>query len=317
MNFKDQYRTAFSRVHTAVTVREEDFVMRKKKTAHRMRKSVMVLAAAICLLLACSATALAMNLFGLKDLVLHGDGTVAPAVTTGNPGPAASGEITPPTELISLQGFAGSDEYKAELEWGTFLATYDQDGSLLAKVGNGPTGLSDRYSQYLVYTQEMADKLDEITAKYNLKLHSQLDVLNSKEELYTRLGTGDFLGPYITDCGPYIYEDGTFHIDGSAVLPGGKSIGLQIMNCVKGSFTDTMLNVGDAASYTEWSYKTASGVTVCLATGPDKCLLFADLDHSFVTFNILEGTDAASGGLTADDLQTLADSVDFSMLNGI
>lgn len=314
MNFEEQYRAAFSRVHTAVKIEEEGF--RMKRTTHRARKNLVILAAAICLLLACTVTAVAMNLFGLKDLVLRENDGIAPAVTTGNQGPAGSGEDSQPMQLISLQGFSDSKEYKAELEWGTFLATYDQDGSLLAQVGNGPTGLSDRYSQYLVYTQDMADKLDEITAKYGLKLHSTLDILNSREELYARLGTGDFLGQYITDCSPYIYEDGTFHIDGSAFLPGGKSIGLQIMNCVKGSFTDTMLNVGDAANYTEWSYTTTSGVTVCLATGPDKCLLFADLDHSFVTFNILEGTDAASGGLTAADLQTLADSVDFSMLNG-
>lgn len=286
-----------------------------KQPMHTVRRRAVLAAGVICLLLACSVTAFAANLFGLKDLILHEDNGVAPAVTTGSPGPAESVESAQPTTLISLQGFSDSDEYKAAMEWASFLATYDQDGTLLAKVGNGPTGLPDKYSQYLVYTQEMADKLDEITTKYHLKLHASLDVFDSKAEFYAKAGLGDFLGPYNTMCGPYMYDDGTFHIDGASVLPGGQSFDYQIMDCKKGSFTDTLLNIGNADDYTEWTYKTASGVTVCLAAGPEKCLIFADLKNSFVTVNILGGTDTLSGGVTPESLQALADSFDFSMLN--
>jgi len=283
-----------------------------KRSMRGINKRTVALAAGICLLLACSVTAFAANLFGLKDLILHEKNGVAPAVTTGSPAPDPTAQ---PTTLISLQGFSDSDEYKAAMEWASFLATYDPDGSLLAKVGNGPTGLPDKYSQYLVYTQDMADKLDEITAKYDLKLHASLTVFDTKAEFYAQAGLGDFLGPRNTMCSPYMYDDGTFHIDGTSAFPDGRSFDYQIMDCKKGSFTDTLLNIGNADDYTEWTYQTDSGVTVCLAASPDKCLIFADLKNSFVTVNVLAGTAEGSGSVTPESLQELADSFDFSMLN--
>lgn len=312
MKFEERYQSAFSRVHTAIGVNREEFTL-MRHSRHGVRRGVLAAAVLLCLLIACSATAFAANLFGLKGLILNGTDGVAPAVATG-PQNSGGGESAQPATLISLQGFSGSDEYKAAMEWSSFLATYDQDGALLAKVGNGPTGLPEKYSQYLVYTQEMADRLDEIAAKYHLKLHSSIEVFSSKEEFYARAGVGDFLGPCNTACGPYMYEDGTFHIDGTSTLPGGRSFGYQIMDCKKGSFTDTLLNIGNADDYTEWSYQTSGGVTVCLASGPDKCLIFADLPHSFVTVNVLAGTAEDSGGVTEESLQELADSFDFSML---
>lgn len=297
-------------VRAAVELKEEDLYMRR--SVHRAKKRIVILAAVICLLLACSVTAFAANLFGLKDLILHENNGVAPAVTTGSPGPDTSVQQT---TLISLQGFSDSDEYKAAMEWASFLATYDPDGSLLAKVGNGPTGLPDKYSQYLVYTQEMADKLDEITAQYHLKLHTSLAVFDTKAEFYAKAGLGDFLGACNTMCSPYMYDDGTFHIDGASAFPDGRSFDYQIMDCKKGSFTDTLLNIGNADDYTEWTYQTSSGVTVCLAASPDKCLIFADLKNSFVTVNVLSGTAESSGSVTPESLQELADSFDFSMLN--
>lgn len=104
-------------------------------------------------------------------------------------------------------------------------------------------------------------------------------------------------------------------IAATTAFPDGRSFDYQIMNCKKGSFTDTLLNIGDADDYTEWSYQTASGETVCLASSPDKCLIFADLKDSFVTVNVLERTAEDSGNVTAESLQELADSFDFSMLN--
>ena len=313
MNFEEQYKTAFSHVQTAIDLKEEDFY-HMKRPVHGIRKSAVILAAIICLLVACSVTAFAANLFGLKDLILHENSGIAPAVTTGSHDSDPDGSEQP-TTLISLQGFSGSNEYKAAMEWAAFLATYDQDGALLAKVGNGPTGLPEKYSQYYVYTQEMADKLDEITAKYNLKLHRSIDVFDSKEAFYAQAGLGDFLGRNNTDCSPYMFDDGTFHIDGSSAFPDGQFMQYQFMDCKKGVFTDTLLNIGNADDYTEWSYQTSSGVTVCLASSPSKCLIFADLKGSFVTVNVLAGTAEDSGNITPENLQELADSFDFSMLH--
>ena len=99
------------------------------------------------------------------------------------------------------------------------------------------------------------------------------------------------------------------------IMAGAALQRLVIMDCKKGVFTDTLLNIGNADDYTEWSYQTSSGVTVCLASSPSKCLIFADLKDSFVTVNVLAGTAEDSGNITPENLQELADSFDFSMLH--
>ncbi len=320
MNDMETYKAAFSRVHTAAKIDMEDF--RTMRPAQRMNKRIAILAAAVILAVACSATAVAANLFGLKDLVLKDEsGGAAVSPVTGQnmyPDLSEDGEPIGDMDMISLQGYPGSKEYKAVAEWGAFLAGYDQDGALLSAVGNGPTGLEDKYALYLVYTREMADKLDEITSKYGLKLHSSMEIVSGAEELFEKAGTGDFLGTANTPYGSYIYEDGTFHIDGGAVIGSGLRIEYQFTDCKKGSFTDTMLNIGNADDYEEWSYETASGVTVSLALGPSKALVIADLGGSFMTINVLAGTEESfldrSGKLTAADLEVFADTFDFSAL---
>lgn len=315
MNMKELYKATFSQVHTDLKIEMEDFKM--KKPVHRIKKRMVVLAAAVCLAIAGSVTALATNLFGLKDLVLNsGSSTVqvdnpsTVPVSEGSETPVYKLPMTSPMDLISLQGYSDSIEYKAIMEWNAFCESYDQDGALLAKVGNGPTGLDSKYDLYLVYTQEMADKLDEIVTRYGLKLHKTLDLIDA-DGFFDRVGKGDFLGEGNTTYGGYIYEDGTFHMEGFAVV-GEIIMDYQLMNCMKGSFTDVYLNVGDANAYDEWTYTTTSGVTVSLSMGPTKCLVIADLGKSFLSVNVLGGTD--DQGITASDLETFANTFDFSAL---
>jgi len=316
MSNRELYKATFSQVHTEAKIEMEDFTM--KKPVHRIKKRMLVLAAVICLAIAGSVTALAANLFGLKNLVLSSGGSTP--IQTGDSGTipvyddsgAIDDELPVPTpmDLISLQGYSDSNEYKAAVEWNDFCESYDQDGSLLAQVGNGPTGLDEKYNLYLVYTQEMADKLDEIVTKYGLKLHRTLDILD-KDAFFERVGRGKFLGSGNTTYGGYIYEDGTFHMEGFAMI---KDIVMyyQMMNCMKGSFTDVFLNVGDVNAYREWTYTTTSGVTVSLCMGLTKCLVIADLGDSFLTVNVLCGTQ--DEGVTAADLEAFANTFDFSAL---
>ena len=70
-------------------------------------------------------------------------------------------------ELLSLQGWFGSPEHQAAADWQDFLNHYD-DGGALDAIGNGDTGLSDRYLPYGVWTQEMAETLDTIAGSIRL-----------------------------------------------------------------------------------------------------------------------------------------------------
>jgi len=57
---------------------------------------------------------------------------------------------------------------KASVEWNLFRAGYDTDGKLLSEVGNGSNEYTEKYPLYLVYTKEMAEKLEEIVANISL-----------------------------------------------------------------------------------------------------------------------------------------------------
>jgi len=298
----EQYKDVFSQVHTDVTIRMEDY--KKMKKPHNGLKKTVILSAALCLLFACTAMAYATNLFGLKDVVL-GNETIDIFMEDGT-------IVETPITLISLQGYTSSNEYKAAAEWLVFLDSYDQDMALLNEVGNEPTGLDEKYDYYLVYTQEMADKLDEIAAKYGLSLHTSMQAFGSAEELFQLVGTGDFLGTVNELPGGYFYDDGTFQYDGTANLGDEKYLYYQFRNCEKGIFDEVYLNIGDTGDYDEWEYETASGISVTISSSPDKAVLTADLDTSFVTVNILPEYSATE--ITAADLEAFADSIDFSMI---
>lgn len=71
-------------------------------------------------------------------------------------------------DMISMTGLAGSPESDACIEYQEFLETYDEDEETISSIGNSETGIGEEYEAYSCYTQEMADKIDEICGKYGL-----------------------------------------------------------------------------------------------------------------------------------------------------
>ena len=69
--------------------------------------------------------------------------------------------------LLSLQGFADSPNYQAAKEWMEFLNSYDTDKSILHSLSNEEVdSFNDEYYSYTCYTDEMANKIEEISKKY-------------------------------------------------------------------------------------------------------------------------------------------------------
>lgn len=215
----------------------------------------------------------------------------------------AGGE-TAEGEFISLQGVRGSPEYEAALAWQDFLDAYDPDGSLLRANG----GYSDgAHSAYLCYTPEMAEKIDALCEQYGLSLLSGYVDSASGQSLFDAAGTGDFLDPDgDIELGYYAYADGSFHAEGSAQL-GLEVLNFQLMRAVKGSFSEPILNIGSAADYEQWTYTTAGGTELLLARSPGQALVAADLEHSFVTCNILSGAGRGT-------LESFAKLIDFTAI---
>ena len=271
-----------------------------------MKKRIITFALAAALMLALGITAYAIYNWRLQDLVLHSSTENETEITESQ----SYDPLPEGVDIISLQGYTGSPEYKAMLAWSEFQKGYDRDGEILAAVGNDPTPWDEKYNYngYGIYSQEMADKLDAIAAEYGLTLHSGgVHFTTSMAEMYERFGNfcaaEDYYG--------YYFDDGTFQCD--CVYDG---LSFQIRRCMKGTMDAVSLNVDDAEQYEQWEYQTASGVTVLLARGSNKALIVADLPGSFVVVNIIDSLQPLPGEsiFSTQKVEALADSIDFSVL---
>lgn len=296
MSNRDFYRETFSQVHSSAQIRWEDFAQTRKPRRKKPVRRLWLLAAVLALLAALSIGAVAAHLLGLQDLLLP----------QNQPDP--SGQPSVQEQQLSLSGYISTPESQGLAEWNAFLSSYDPDGAILNVVGNYIDPELAQYSCYLVYTQEMADKLEEIAAKYTLSLHTWNHVVEDQGEWVSLLG--DFLGDNTAYSGK-IYEDGTFHYDGYLTTSEGRELNYQFRRSVKGALNDVYLPVGELSAYEEWYYKTGAGWEITLDLGPDRGFLLTDLGDSFVFVNVLAGTDQ---GITKQDMKDLADSFNFSLL---
>ena len=219
----------------------------------------------------------------------------------------------PDRASISLSGYMDSPESQALAEWKEFLAHYDTDHKILNQIGNGTyiDESRDDWSLYNVYTKEMGEKLDEIVEKYGLKLHTDINDIDQDELMY-RVG-GSFMDKESLTWA-YMYEDGYFHVEGDVELDGCGTTDFQLIRSVKGTFNGIALYVRQVEDYADWQYFTACGEPVLLALGPYHAMIFADFDECFIAVNVLLGSEDE---MTKEDLQTLADKIDFRILKDV
>ncbi len=317
MSNREFYQETFSQVHGTREIRWEDYEMARRG---KSLKWLAAMAAAAALLAALSVLAVAANFFGLRDVLLPEKGGVH--VVDEN-GVVVPGEKEY-KDFVSLSGWGDTPESRALAEWEAFLESYDQDGSIIAKIGNEPTGFEEKYGHYLVYTQEMAGKLEEIVARYGLKLHKWMEVVLPEA---WPTAVGDFYRENVTPYSGYIYENGTFRFDGDAELGAGElkgygTIEYQFSRSVKGTFDDVALNIGDLSDFEEWGFQAADGTSLTLGLGArNRSLILADLGDSFVLVNVLtgrQGDDAfSSGAIGREELEALADSFVYSALSPV
>ena len=286
---------------------------RKSKVLRR----ALCLAAVIALLLALGITAYAAGWFGLRDAVI-GRFVVNNGIDKDYY-----------TQFISLQGYSDSPEFKALCEWQSFLENYDSDGSILSSIGNSSTDFDEKYRYYSCYTQEMADEIDRICEKYSLSLITGAEFFESEEDFFEAAGVGRVCTRqgegHENDFSPgYVHNDGSFHFEGQATFTGDGAawpypILYQFDRSMKGSFSSTVLNIGDAADYEEWVYTTKNGVELTLAQSDWKELILVERENSFVVVNLFDVSvgDAVGGELhkSREALEAFAELFDFSVIS--
>lgn len=309
MRNKDLYRATFSQLHTSVRIDWEEYQsMKQKRYPTRL---VATLAAAAALIFAMTATAMAFNLFGLRDLAFPDEVTLHVPVVDPDTGDISYEDRA--ANMIPMQGYAETKEARACAEWNDFYFDYVSGKNF----GNGPTGLDPKYDEYSVYDRTMADKLDEIVAKYGLELHRNLSDVPGREAWLEVFGP-TFLSDWNRGCWGYMYEDGTCSFDGDADLEGYGQIDYQFRYTRKGYLDTVALFLSNLEEYRDWTYQTACGVTVNLAIGDIRSIIWADLPQGFAFVNVLTGTEGddtfSSGPITGAELEALADMFDFTAL---
>lgn len=200
------------------------------------------------------------------------------------------------------------------------------DGSIAAKIGNEPTEFREEYGAYSCYTREMADKIDELCEKYQLKKREEPVIEDDYKKILSKYGIGDILKPSEDMVnmmqGEVCDSDGNFNLGGEITFPEnpGCSIVYELNRSVKGFFDTTVLNVGNVDDYEQWEYETENGETVLLARNGDKALIIADKEKSFISVN-MDGyfrKDANGIGvpyeISREELEKIADSLDFSVI---
>lgn len=277
-----------------------------RNSRSHMRAAIGV-AACIIVLLLIPVGGCAFNLFGLRDLLLQmGQGEQKGEVSSDD------GSVQSEHVMISLAGFQGSPEAQALAEWTEYHNDYS--GQVLEELGNDVFYAEGRpdWGMYAVYSYEMGEKLDEIVAKYGLKLHTVMNVV-SNEELEYRVG-GSFLSEDCIGYWGYIYEDGSFHAECDVELADYGTVEMQYGRAVKGNLDEATLNIGTVEDYTEWQYVTACGESVLLALSSHKALICADFKDCFFWVNVLQGT---QNGIGREALQEIADQFDLNVLKNV
>lgn len=287
----------------------------KKRRINVMKKSVK-LAACIAAATLLMATAVYAGLIGLRNLDAGKE-----EVLDASKGPVEGQESAEPAtitvDMITTGGMAGSPEYEACMEWKKF-----EDGYDTGELNNDIPNFGEEYEAYAVYTQEMADKLDEICEKYQLSKLTGFMVADDYEDLCEKAKTGDFLGGTSGNVeneyeDAYLYSDGTFNMSGAAVVSGSSACrsDYQFLRNMKGTLDTAMLNVGDIDGYKQWNYTTSSGVEVMLSNnGSTKALIIVEREKSFIMVNLLGDILAKTFDVSDEALEAIADSFDFTAL---
>lgn len=299
--------------------KEKKRSMRKKSAKLSFRLAAGV--AAGCLLIGTAACA--VYYYRLKDVGTGKEKVLDLSVPVEELEGAARKDIPEKeVDMISLAGVEGSPEHEADVEWKEFLESYDQDESILATVGNSPTGFEEEYGEYTCYSQEMADKIEEICEKYGLQKLTGFELAENYEGLCNGAGVGDFLGGKAGDANAeyisgWFFADGSFDFDGCAMISGPSFVttDYQFSRAMKGTFQGTSLNVGNLEEYEEWNYTTKNGENVLLATnGSTKALIIVEREKSFVTVNVLGDIRGETFGIGEEELEKLAEAFDFSVI---
>lgn len=184
------------------------------------------------------------------------------------------GNATVPQQVLSLAGLKGTPSYRASQEWFQFKSGYDQDDAILSSVWKDMPEYPRQYDAYGAYSQEMVDKLDEIAAKYGLKLQGPRVTLHGGKRFSEEMGIDGILMPdsraSVSIESAFGYENGSWGFNLFYMTMSGEEgqWPYRMTNSLyynqKDCFSTDLVALDDTGDWVEWNYQTASGQNVLL-----------------------------------------------------
>lgn len=241
-----------------------------------------------------------------------------------------TGKLIEPTEkerdVITLYGHSGDPIQKALTEWYDFLETYDPDGKL---ADNNPDHeeIPNRYEfTYHCYTPEMAAKVDEIAAKYGLKLLEEWVPFQQwhSDIFYAESGVDSFLlpdsGAKASNLSGMFYPPCNLDMDMNLNVPGmDVSVFTTVLYSRKDYFPGGHPGAADLDTYQQWDYTAADGTTLLLALNnkghgyiiaqPENAMMVVSVDGNF-SGSAYPTEDQI---MTTQQLEAAADCFDYSI----
>lgn len=242
-----------------------------------------------------SIGAYALNVFGIKDLIL-----------------SSSGEKI----YLSEQGLQGSKEFLACQE---FIAFYD-DYVAHDYYGDQMPQAQDQWMQqhnriYSCYTQRLKDKLLELCDKYELKLRNDRYEDMGAQWCYAALGLEDFIDDprLLEDSAAFIaYDDGSFLLQTDWTGAPGEYLDCRITRNMKGYFSQGHSDFGAEEVIKQWNYTTDKGTEVTIFRGETDTYIVHDGPDAFIVAGI--NCWVTDDVFSDDIIAAIANAIDFEAL---
>lgn len=190
------------------------------------------------------------------------------------------GQLVEPTEklqdILTLTSFGDSPVQMALKEWYAFCESYDPNGELLSNESDIPEIPNNYEYIYNCYTQEMADKLDEIAEKYALNLLEDNLIIQQwqSQAALEHMGIDSLLKDTaeVKHMSGMYYSPGNFFFDLQFQLT-DENAAWQTPVSGREYFSrkDYMVPLSylptDLDDYEQWTYTTSGGTQLLLALG--------------------------------------------------
>ena len=230
-------------------------------------------------------------------------------------------------DIITPYGRSGDAIQQALKEWYEFQESYDQDHALMTNEPDIPSIPNQYEYTYSCYTQEMVDKVDEIVAKYNLKLlegwipfqRYQSDIFLEETGIRSLLRQDS--DAQITGMAGMLYLPYNFSMDFELVTENAGKLMTSYGYARKDYFPSAFAGGMDIDAYEQWDHTTPGGTKLLLAlNSKGRGEIIAEQENAMIMISIdgnrsLSHTNYpdASEVMTKAELESIADQFDYSI----